>query len=136
MKLSRFDSAISKFACDFELAVKKEKSLKELDVLIDKEDKQLLNDIDLLNELDFGIRRKTIVIVNADDRSMLQYEVEQLTKALEDATKEIEEMKELLKQVCSDRDYIANNYIKLKEENNSLWKLTIQLFAVIEKVKS
>ncbi len=56
MKTDKFNNMISSFQCDFTLAKDMNKKLADLDDLIEKKDKNLLHDIELLEELEWLLR--------------------------------------------------------------------------------
>lgn len=56
MKTDKFNNMISAFTCDFILAKDGDFKLAELDTNINKGNKPLLEDIELLRELDFLLR--------------------------------------------------------------------------------
>lgn len=56
MKTDKYNDMLEAFECDFTLALEGEKSLAELDELIQDKDDQLIEDIELLKELSFLLR--------------------------------------------------------------------------------
>ena len=66
MKTNKYNAMIESFECDFSLAVTNNRSLSDLDALIVKNNKKLIKDIELLEELSFGLRHGTIEIHNVE----------------------------------------------------------------------
>ena len=59
MKTDKYNNMISSFQCDFSLAkdTDSDRKLADLDDLIEKKDENLLRDIELLEELEWLLRR-------------------------------------------------------------------------------
>ena len=64
----RFKNMIEAFECDFVLARDNERSLITLQTLLQSKDEGLLQDIELLEYLSFGIRHGTIKIYERRDK--------------------------------------------------------------------
>lgn len=62
MKTDKYNSMISSFQCDFSLALEGDTTLSEIAKKIEDKDKRLLNDIDLLEELEWNLRNGKVEI--------------------------------------------------------------------------
>lgn len=60
---ARYDSMIYSFTADLDLAVQGDKPLSGLDDLISENNAYLMEDIDLMGELSFGLRHGRVKIV-------------------------------------------------------------------------
>jgi hypothetical protein len=67
-KTDKFNSMITAFQADFGLALVGDNKLQELQRLIDKKDRRLLEDIDLLQDLEMGLRYGRIEIHEIEGR--------------------------------------------------------------------
>ncbi len=67
MKTVKFNKMISAFQCDFTLAKSGKFKLAELDTMIESGNKILLNDIKLLEELEFLLRTGKAEIILLDN---------------------------------------------------------------------
>lgn len=61
--VTKYNNAIESFSADFQLALMGEHKLNELNSMIRNKNERLLHDIDLLDELDYGIRYGRLAIV-------------------------------------------------------------------------
>ena len=64
--ITKYNGAIESFSADFQLALMGEHKLNELNSMIKNKNERLLHDIDLLYELDYGIRYGKLAIVEVD----------------------------------------------------------------------
>lgn len=65
---NKYDEMISAFAADFRLAEYGDDQLQVLEELIKNKNEVLIKDIDLLSELDYGIRNGALAIVSLGDK--------------------------------------------------------------------
>ena len=67
-KTTKYNNMISAFQCDFSLARDGYLKLSEIDYILDKsEGEELRNDIELLEELEMGLRYGKLAIIEVDD---------------------------------------------------------------------
>ena len=67
-KTTKYNNMISAFQCDFSLARDGYLKLAEIDYILDKsEGEELRNDIELLEELEMGLRYGKLAIIEVDD---------------------------------------------------------------------
>jgi hypothetical protein len=62
----KYKNMISAFSCDFQLAVEEDSNF-SIDKLIAENSKDIVADIDLLNELEFKIRHNQITIIEKEE---------------------------------------------------------------------